>query len=184
MANLTYGRLLQEVHPLNYFQDILKAIVPTPIAEKTRKKYKLAYLIMAHDKNGFNALVKLLELLDDGDAILLIHIDARPSSDSLFQSVSEYVQDRKLSRPDSAIFMAKNRFANIWGHISLVFTQLSGFWELHDLADWDYVINLSNFDYPIKRNAQIHRFLSQPQYKGKNFIEYWQDTCIHLINCS
>ena len=175
VANLTYNRLLQEVHPINYFKDLLKTIIPNPA--KVKKQYKLAYLIMAHDKNGFAALIKLLELLDDGQAIILIHIDARPSSNSLFDSTSQYLHDRKLYNPNSAIFMAKHRFANIWGHISLVLTQLSGFWELLDLADWDYVINLSNYDYPLKKNTQIHRYLSEPQHNNKNFIQYWQDTC-------
>ena len=177
VANLTYNRLLQEIHPVNYFKDILPAIIPNRIGDESRKKYQLAYLLMAHDKNGYLALVKLLELLDDGNAIILIHIDARPNSDALFDSIEEFVSERKRSRPNSAIFMAKHRIANIWGHISLVFTQLSGFWELYDLADWEYVINISNYDYPLKKNSQIYKYLSQPQYKGQNFIEYWQDTC-------
>jgi hypothetical protein len=181
VANLTYNRLLQEVHPVNYFKDILPTIIPNPTADK--KRYKLAYLLMAHDKNGFPALIKLLDLLDDGDAIILIHIDARSNSDSLFNSIDEYVEERKLSRPNSAIFMAHHRIANIWGHISLVLTQLSGFWELLDLADWDYIINLSNYDYPLKKNSQIHKYLTQPQYKDQNFIEYWQDTCkLYLLS--
>lgn len=38
------------------------------------------------------------------------------------------------------------------------------------------MINLSNFDYPIKSNAVIYNYLSQPQRKDKNWISYWSDT--------
>ncbi|KAI8894641.1 core-2/I-branching enzyme-domain-containing protein [Globomyces pollinis-pini] len=177
VANLTYHRLLHQVHHINYFKEVIPPIIPQPsIIPGPRKKYKLAYLIMVHEKNGFPQLSQLLEILDDGDAIILIHVDARTQSNALYLLLTKWIQERQLKFPDTSVYMAQNRFFNIWGHISLVFTQLSGFWELLDMADWDYVINLSNYDWPIKRNAQIHRLLSQDQYAGKNFIEYWPDT--------
>lgn len=178
VANLTYHKLMTEVHPVNYFKEVLPAIVPEPSRlPGKRRKYKLAYLIMVHDKAGLNQLKMLLEILDDGDAIILIHVDARKQSQILHTSLTTWIDQRKSNRPHSSIFLAKYRFFNIWGHISLVYTQLSGFWELLDLAEWDYVINLSNFDWPIKRNNQIHDLLSNSMNQGKNFIEYWPDTC-------
>jgi hypothetical protein len=43
---------------------------------------------MALEVNGFPHLVKVLEVLDDGDGIILIHVDARPKSVALKQQLS------------------------------------------------------------------------------------------------
>lgn len=174
-ANMTQSRLLQSLHPLNYFKHVLPAIMPHP--SPARKRFKMAYLLMIHELHGFPHAVYLLDLLDDGDAIILIHIDARPKSSPLIPKLTSWLSNRKQSLGrDPNIHFAQHRYFNIWGHISLVFTQLSGFWELLDMADWDYLVNLSNYDFPIKSNSVIHSFLSQPQYKDKNWIEYWEDT--------
>lgn len=178
VANLTQSSLLHHVDPINYFKDIIPSIVPErSYLPGPRRKFKIAYLLMVHDIKGFEQITLLLDILDDGDAITLIHVDAREKCEKLYKKLDKWVSDRSDKNPESAIFMARNRFHNIWGHISLVFTQLAGFWELLDLADWDYIINLSNYDWPIKRNAQIHKLLSQEKYKNKNFIEYWSETC-------
>ena len=177
-ANLTHERLLVEIDPINYFKPLIPAIEPvSSIIPGSRKKFKIAYLLMIHEYNGFPHVQLLLKMLDDGDAIILIHVDARPKSNALYTKMESWIAERtkELDRP-SNIFMAKYRFNNIWGHVSLVLTQLSGFWELLDMADWDYVINLSNYDYPIKSNAVIHKYLSLPKNKNKNWIEYWPDT--------
>ncbi|KAJ1344756.1 hypothetical protein BSLG_000277 [Batrachochytrium salamandrivorans] len=177
-ANFTQTRLLVEVEPLNYFRDRLKAIVPHPsLIPGPRRKYLIAYLLMVHEENGFPHLRKLLETLDDGDAIILIHVDNRPKSNNLKVKIEDFIgqRERLLGSPTN-VFLSKYRFSNIWGHSSLVFTQLSGFWELLDMADWDYVINLSNYDFPLRRNVDIHRILNKPNNRGKNFIEYWPDT--------
>lgn len=180
-TNLTETRLLHKINPVNYFKSVLPAIVPKPSPLNIpRQKFKMAYLLMIHELNGYVHAVNLLETLDDGDAIVLIHVDARPKSKQLYNNIEMWVskREKELGRVPN-IHFAKHRFSNIWGHISLVFTQLSGFWELLDMADWDYMINLSNYDYPIKSNAIIHRFLSK--YKDKNWIQYWEDTGNFLL---
>ncbi|EGF79788.1 hypothetical protein BATDEDRAFT_89199 [Batrachochytrium dendrobatidis JAM81] len=177
-ANFTTSRLLVQIEPFTYFQDRLKAIVPhDSVIPGPRRKYLIAYLLMVHEENGFPHLCKLIETLDDGDAIILIHVDNRPKSNRLRSKIEQFINQRHqmIGKPAN-IFLTKYRFSNIWGHSSLVFTQLSGFWELLDMADWDYVINLSNYDFPLKRNADIHRILSRPNNRGKNFIEYWAET--------
>jgi Core-2/I-Branching enzyme len=176
-ANLTFSRLFNKINPKNYFKDIIPAIVPSR-STGARRKFKLAYLIMVHELSGFHQLCNLLTTLDDGGAIIMIHVDARVQSNELYYKIKSWTEKRTLTSPDSAIFLTKKRFSNIWGHISLVFTQLSGFWELLDLADWDYVINLSNYDYPLKSNAEIHDCLSKTGQMDKNYIEYWSDTSI------
>jgi hypothetical protein len=176
-ANLTHQRLLVQLEPHNYFKSVLPSIVPTfDVIPGPRRKYKIAYLLMVHELQGLPHLLRLLELLDDGDGIVLIHVDARDASAALHARLQQWILKRAMTSGQQNVFLAKYRYHNIWGHASLVFTQLSGFWELLDMADWDFVVNLSNYDYPIKRNADIHRILSQEKYRGKNFIEYWPET--------
>ncbi|KAJ3358871.1 hypothetical protein HDU91_005092 [Kappamyces sp. JEL0680] len=175
-ANLTHTRLLGLVSPQTYFQEVLPAIVPRTDMVTKKQRFKLAYLMMVHEKKGFDQLVNTLEILDDGYAIILIHVDARTGCNELFAMIDRWIRKRKGTNPDCAIHLAKKRFFNIWGHISLVYTQLSGFWELLDMAEWDYVLNLSNYDYPLKSNVEIHETLSLPATKNKNFIQYWADT--------
>jgi hypothetical protein len=175
VANMTFSRLVTQIDPVAYFSEVIPAIVPSrSMLPGERKKYPLAYLVMVHDKSGFKQLFTLLELLDDGDAIILVHVDARPASAALYSLLTNFIHQRRAKKPECAIHLAKHRFSNIWGHISLVFTQLSGFWELLDMAEWDYVINLSNYDFPLKRNKQIYQSLLL--YGPTNFIEYWPDT--------
>ncbi|KAI9349295.1 hypothetical protein DFJ73DRAFT_834136 [Zopfochytrium polystomum] len=71
--------------------------------------------------------------------------------------------------------MAQFRYKGMWGHISLVLMQLSGYWELLDLADWDYVINLSAVDYPLRTSREIVRVLDLPETRGRLWIEAWVD---------
>ncbi|KAI8903508.1 core-2/I-branching enzyme-domain-containing protein [Gorgonomyces haynaldii] len=166
-AGLSQERLLKSIDPQEYFKPVLRNIVPEPTRDRVH--YKMAYLLMIHELSGLPHVQHLLERLDDGHAIILVHVDARPKSSSLYYQLQHWI----YKRGSAHIHLAKNRFKNVWGHISLVFTQLSGFWELLDLADWDFVVNLSNYDYPIKSNSEIHKHLSK---EPKNWIEYWPDT--------
>ncbi len=169
LAGISHSRLLVSIEPVNYLKSVLPAIVPNPLSN--RRRFKIAYLIMAHEYRGLRNLVWLIELLDDGDAIILVHVDSRPKSNQLYQELGSWIRARRAT---SNAYLAKNRFCNIWGHSSLVFTQLSGFWELLDMADWDFVINLSNYDYPLKSNSYIHQSLANVSM-DTNWIEYWSE---------
>jgi hypothetical protein len=184
-ANLTEVRLLSKIDPVNYFKSVLPAIIAEPTnSPYIRKRFKLAYLLMIHELNGHLHAENLLSILDDGDAIILIHVDARAKSQQLYNIMQLWINNREkdIGRVPN-IYLSKTRFGNIWGHISLVFTQLSGFWELLDMADWDFLINLSNYDYPIKSNAIIHKILSQPLYQNHSWIYYWEETGIMQLIC-
>ncbi|CAG7727632.1 unnamed protein product, partial [Allacma fusca] len=79
--------------------------------------------------------------------------------------------NRKL--PNNVRFVAKRR-ATIWGGASLLSVLLSAMEDLVKHADdwnwkWDYVINLSESDFPLKTTAQLEKFLSLSN--GKNFIK-------------
>eukprot|EP00842_Homolaphlyctis_polyrhiza_P001241 jgi/Hompol1/2117/HPOL_002833-RA len=174
-ANLTDARFIHSFDPSIYFHDTLPSI-PEQSSRKLTKRYLMAYLIMVHDESGFNQLKMLIDVLDDGNAIILIHVDL--ASSALHQTISNYLVTRKamssVAQNGDNVFLAQHRFGNTWGHISLIFTQLSGFWELADLADWDYIVNLSNYDWPLRNSRDAHRSLDV--FKGFSWIDFWSDS--------
>ncbi|KAJ3024987.1 UNVERIFIED_CONTAM: hypothetical protein HDU68_007582 [Siphonaria sp. JEL0065] len=207
VSNLSDTRLLHRVDGINYFQTLLPAIIPQQrpnpqrnhdqsLSERTlyrhlhkdgtKRRYKIAYLLMVHGYQ-FQSIKNLVEVLDDGSAIFLIHIDDRSINKALQKDVASWIQARDAiitaENPnadcwDSAdvpgnVFLAKTMFKILWGHGSIMWMQLNGFWELLDLADWDHLITLSANDYPLRESREIARVLKQPQHVGYNFIKHW-----------
>ncbi|KAJ1548395.1 hypothetical protein HK405_003388, partial [Cladochytrium tenue] len=150
-----------EAHPPGSFVHAPPASGPPA----RRRHYSIAYLIMVHGSPAaaLANLQSIVSELDDGSAVFLVHVDL--NSAKLRERVAEWIQERDrtvterirssggtvgsaddAAEPGGAIhsnvFLAQYSYRGLWGHISLVWMQLSGFWELLDLADWDYVINL------------------------------------------
>ena len=90
-------------------------------------------------------------------------------------------KDAEIWNEDN-VYISETSYHGLWGHISLVWMQLNGFFELLDLADWDHVINLSASDYPLRSSMDIHKWLSLEKNKGMSFAEDWDDgTCLKNI---
>lgn len=70
------------------------------------------------------------------------------------------------------IIVAKgsNRHASIWGGASLLTTFLDSARQmLLSSKNWDFLVNLSESDYPIKTNSKLVEFLSLN--RGMNFVK-------------
>lgn len=158
MSNLTDVVWLHSIHPPSYFPSLSlsdstqnedtsmgsKSPAPLPATpSQARPKYKIAYQILAHDIKSLANLRLLIQKLDTPDSIILVHIDIK--STKLRKAIEELLEIRKINKQRNNVFLQKVCFGVIWGHISVVFAQLQGFYELLDLADWEYVINLSVF---------------------------------------
>ena len=179
-TNLSDSRYLVKIPAKNYFGNILPSMIPSfSIIHEPRRKYKLAYLISMKELYGIHQLKLLLKILDDSHAIFLIHVPI--NEESLFISVSSYVKERD-PKGTGNVFIAKHRYPYTFGHINQVFLELSGFWELFDLADWDYVINLSNFDWPLRHNQDIHKLLMNNP--GYSYLDMFQDTSKSMAFCN
>ncbi|KAJ8931234.1 hypothetical protein NQ314_015878 [Rhamnusium bicolor] len=67
--------------------------------------------------------------------------------------------------------LTRQRFATIWGGASLLEMLRSCMWELLSFAEWkwDFVLNLSESDFPVKTVAQLTQFLGANQ--NRNFVK-------------
>ena len=172
-ANLTDDRLLVTVDPEAYFSPILPSIKKTkPISAKPR--YLIAYMILVSNPQGINQLSMLLDVLDDGNAIILLQVDK--GVPNLIQRVERDLKKRERQKPSGPIniHLSSYAFTHVPSHISTIFANLNGFWELADLADWDFVINLSTFDWPLRNNENIYHHLKK--HPGAIWIDYWSDS--------
>jgi hypothetical protein len=136
---------------------------PTGLESSKRKKYKIAYLLLAHE--NFDALVRVVQSLYTEEGFFLIHVDA--SNPDLDRRIRSWLlaNDDEIRKNGRNIQVFEKPFPMQWGGCSIVFAQLEGFYRLLDTADWDYVINLSVYDYPLMSTAAMHHFLLVSAFK-------------------
>lgn len=122
---------------------------------------KIAYLFLVHKHPEFIKLI--IEHLMDGSSDFYIHVDKK----------SEFELFEKALRPleREHIFFVKPRLNIHWGAFSIIKATLNCCrMAIGQKKNYDYFINMSGQDYPIKSIAEIHSFLSKN--KGTNFIEH------------
>ncbi|KAJ3007785.1 hypothetical protein HKX48_008927, partial [Thoreauomyces humboldtii] len=182
VVNMTAQPLLHRIDPIAYFSELIPSLMATPKSRipGPRRFYPLAYLVMIHKVSLWDQTKLLINRLDDGTAVFLIHID--PLATGLEVTVEQWVRGRDAKRQArdgglevGNVFLAHTMYEGMWGHASLVWMQLSGFWELLDLANWDFVINLSGHDWPLRTSAEIYRTLNSSEHRGKEHVDYWTE---------
>lgn len=69
------------------------------------------------------------------------------------------------------IKLTRNRFATIWGGASLLEMLRSCMFELLNMKnwDWEFVLNLSESDFPVKSINKLTGFLSRN--RQRNFVK-------------
>ncbi len=78
-----------------------------------------------------------MESLVDNFAVILIHVDAKKPD--LKIQLQQFL-DETTAYPYKRVRIMKQSFNGLWGHSSLVFAELAGFFELLDMdANWEYV---------------------------------------------
>jgi hypothetical protein len=129
----------------------------------SKPRYNLAYIIVVHDNLG-NVLA-LISALDDPSVFIYVHIDM-----SAPKSFREALQNVANTRTN--VVVMPTAFSVTWGHITVLWAQLRAFFDLLDLVDFEYVINLSGSDYPIKSPQSIYHHLQLRP--GNNWL-WWED---------
>ncbi len=142
------------------------ATQPQPLPQKSDNKQssliRIAYFIMIHHKpDTFKAM---FEKIYTRDQFYLIHIDRKAK-----EEFTEEIQQYLVHFPNVYILESMNIVA---GGFSMIQAELNAMeYLLNVTAEWDYFINLSGEDYPLKSQNIIRRFLTINT--GRNYIFYY-----------
>ncbi|CAM9316629.1 unnamed protein product [Lampetra fluviatilis] len=123
---------------------------------------RIVFVLVVHGR-AIRQLTRMLKAIYHRDHYYYIHVDKR----------SNYLQRQVLQVAERYpnVRVTPWRMATIWGGASLLTMYLRTMKDLLDMADWawDFFINLSATDYPIRTNDQLVAFLTK--YRDKNFLK-------------
>ncbi|XP_053706689.1 xylosyltransferase 1-like isoform X1 [Synchiropus splendidus] len=123
---------------------------------------RLAFVLVVHGRAS-RQLQRLFRAIYHTSHFYLIHVDQR--SNYLHREVEH------LAARYPNVRVTAWRKATIWGGASLLGMYLRSMEDLLNMADWswDFFINLSAADYPVRTNEQLVNFLSK--HRNLNFIK-------------
>uniref|UniRef100_F6TSW7 Xylosyltransferase 1 n=1 Tax=Ornithorhynchus anatinus TaxID=9258 RepID=F6TSW7_ORNAN len=128
----------------------------------TTNPVRIAFVLVVHGRAS-RQLQRMFKAIYHKDHFYYIHVDKR--SNYLYRQVLQFAGQYPNVRVTSW------RMATIWGGASLLTTYLQSMRDLMEMTDWpwDFFINLSAADYPIRTNDQLVAFLSR--YREMNFLK-------------
>ncbi|XP_068606122.1 xylosyltransferase 2 isoform X2 [Brachionichthys hirsutus] len=123
---------------------------------------RVVFVLMVHGRAS-RQLRRLIKAIYHHDHYYYIHVDERFSY--LHREVLQIVQQYPNVK------VTPWRMVTIWGGASLLKAYLRSMQDLLSMPDWewDFFINLSGTDFPIRTNDELVVFLSQQ--KDKNFLK-------------
>lgn len=133
-----------------------------PAKNPPSQNIRIAYFIMIHHKpNVFKAM---FEKIYTRDQFYLIHIDRKAK-----EEFTEEIQQYLVQFPNAYLLESMNI---IPGGFSIIQAELNAMEYLLNVSnDWDYFINLSGEDYPLRSQNIIRRFLTINN--GRNYLFYY-----------
>ncbi|KAG9468993.1 hypothetical protein GDO78_021443 [Eleutherodactylus coqui] len=131
-------------------------------APPPEKPLRVLYMLVVHGR-AVRQLKRLIKAIYHKDHFYYIHVDKRSN---YLQSEMVQVAERYTN-----IRVTSWRMDTIWGGASLLTMYLRSMKDLLEMTDWswDFFINLSATDYPIRTNQELVYFLSK--YRDKNFLK-------------
>lgn len=127
--------------------------------ENCKKEINIAYLILVHRLP--KQFKRLFKSIYNPNNYYLIHIDKKASKD-LYKEIKNFINDFENT------FILESE-SIVWWWYSMVNVELNGIKKLLDLwLDWDFFINLSGQDFPLKTQKEINNFLFEN--KDNNYI--------------
>ncbi|EDW33154.1 oxt [Drosophila persimilis] len=125
------------------------------------KRVRIAFLLTINGR-ALRQVHRLLKALYAPEHVYYIHVDER--QDYLYRKLLE------LEQKFPNIRLARKRFSTIWGGASLLTMLLQCMEDLlKSKWQWDFVINLSESDFPVKTLDKLVDFLSAN--RGRNFVK-------------
>ncbi|KAL3284632.1 hypothetical protein HHI36_018786 [Cryptolaemus montrouzieri] len=150
-------------YTLNIFRTGIKKFVPqianTEISNG--KRVRIVFLLTLNGR-ALRQVKRLLKLIYHESHFYYIHVDVR--QDYLFRKLVF------LEKRFPNIKLSRKRFATIWGGASLLKMLRSCMNDLLHLEwGWDFILNLSESDYPVKTIEKLTEFLTAN--RDKNFVK-------------
>ncbi|MDD3144492.1 MAG: beta-1,6-N-acetylglucosaminyltransferase [Candidatus Gracilibacteria bacterium] len=128
--------------------------------ENLNKEITIAYLILVHRLP--KQFKRLFKSIYNPNNYYLIHIDKKASKD-LHKEITNFINDFE----NTYILESESI---VWGGYSMVNVELNGIKKLLGLGlNWDFFINLSGQDYPVKSQNDINIFLKEN--RENNYIK-------------
>ncbi|KAK5855853.1 hypothetical protein PBY51_007493 [Eleginops maclovinus] len=123
---------------------------------------RMAFVLVVHGRSS-RQFQRLFKAIYHTSHYYYIHVDQR--SNYLYKEVLS------LAGLYPNVRVTPWRMSTIWGGASLLTMYLRSMEDLLKMSDWswDFFINLSAADYPIRTNKQLVAFLSK--YRNMNFIK-------------
>ncbi|CAL4109821.1 unnamed protein product [Meganyctiphanes norvegica] len=149
---------------ISIYQTGLAKYVPKPLKKPGfgSRPARIAYILTVNGRAA-RQILRLFKALYHIDHYFYIHVDSR--QDYLFREMQE------LEKRFSNVHVSTIRRSTIWGGASLLKILLHCMESILNIKDWhwDYIINLSESDYPIKTNEELVGFLSSNHQR--NFLK-------------
>ncbi|KAL4707701.1 hypothetical protein ACJJTC_014882 [Scirpophaga incertulas] len=137
------------------------AVTPQIVKNDSEEPARIIFLLTLNGR-ALRQVNRLINSLYRANHYFYIHVDKR--QDYLYRKLSP------LEKVFPNIKLATQRFASIWGGASLLQMLLTSMKEIFNLKwQWDFVINLSESDFPIKSIESLQNFLSVN--RGYNFVK-------------
>ncbi|KAL1128991.1 hypothetical protein AAG570_013523 [Ranatra chinensis] len=152
-------------YTINIYQTGVAKLTPQVAKEGTplghHPPVRIAFLLTLNGR-AVRQVKRLIKALFHRDHFFYIHVDAR--QDYLVRELMSL--EMRLGN----VRLSRRRHATIWGGASLLSMLLEAMTDLVNSAwDWDFVINLSESDFPVKTNTQLVEFLSAN--RRRNFVK-------------
>eukprot|EP00158_Paraphelidium_tribonemae_P006195 Partr_v1_DN27721_c2_g2_i2_m66858 len=161
-------KLLQWVDGKTYFPKIAWPATPkyryiddvaavAPVRRVKLPHYKLAFTILCHENaQAVKYLIDtLFEKSNAGDVVVIVHVDAKA------KDFAKEVDRLILREGWGHVHRTKDSHVGAWGGAGLVYGQLSAYFELLDICKFDYVINISAYDFPLMDTDVMYKFVSE-----------------------
>ncbi|XP_030765815.1 xylosyltransferase oxt [Sitophilus oryzae] len=150
-------------YTINIYQTGIKKFV-AQVANETVTNVKSSRIVFLLTLNGraLRQVMRLIKILYQKQHFYYIHVDVR--QDYLFRELLPLEKFRNIK-------LTRKRFATIWGGASLLAMLRSCMFELLNVKDWkwDFVLNLSESDFPVKSIEKLTHFLSSNT--NRNFVK-------------
>ncbi|XP_041987544.1 xylosyltransferase oxt [Aricia agestis] len=148
---------------MNIFETGLEKFTPQTPASSSEEggSVRIVFLLTLNGR-ALRQVHRLINALYRSNHYFYIHVDQR--QDYLHRKLA------LLEEKFANIKLARKRYSTIWGGASLLKMLMASMQDILSLGwTWDYVINLSESDFPIKSLEELEKFLGAN--KNLNFVK-------------